>query len=77
MRVDDDCSTEDGISDGVKVASSEWSYCQRHQNGGYQSTVEESAGLGHNDRRELVPLKSPVVASMGGRRLGYGCWVIG
>ena len=24
----------------------------------------------------LVPLESPVVAPMGGRRLGYGCWVI-
>ena len=24
----------------------------------------------------LVPLKSPVVAPMGGRRLGYGCWVV-
>ena len=77
MRVDDDCSTEDGISYGVEVPSCEWSDCQRHKNGGYQSAIAESAALGHDDRMELVPLKSPVVASMSGRRLGYGCWIIG
>ena len=27
-------------------------------------------------RTELVPLKSPVIAPMSGRRLGYGRWVI-
>ena len=24
----------------------------------------------------LMPLKGPVVTPVGGRRLGYGCWVI-